>query len=112
MTAGDFIPGDQAFDEGPDYPVIFGVRFTPAIMGVLFALLGLGGAAALLFYLVLPEWDAYQQLKSQVTQSETELQQQAAIRQQIDTAKKIWSKPSNSGTMYSLCLQMSLPLIR
>lgn len=88
MTAGDFIPGDQAFDESPDYPVVFGVRFTPAIMGVLFALVGLGGAAALLFYLVLPEWDAYQQLKSQVTQSETELQQQAAIRQQIDTAKK------------------------
>ncbi|MDX2228935.1 MAG: hypothetical protein NW220_04830 [Leptolyngbyaceae cyanobacterium bins.349] len=89
MTAGgDFIPGDPAFDEGPDYPVIFGLRFTPMVTGILLALLGLAGAAALLFYLVLPEWETYQQLKAKVEQTEVELQQQEAIKQQIETAKK------------------------
>jgi len=87
-VGGDFIPGDQAFDESPDYPVIFGVRFTPAVTGILLALLGLAGAGALLFYFVLPEWETYQQLKSQVEQTEAELQQQATIKQQINTAKQ------------------------
>ncbi|MDX2240412.1 MAG: hypothetical protein NW224_07005 [Leptolyngbyaceae cyanobacterium bins.302] len=89
MTAGgDFIPGDQAFDETPDYPSIFGLRLTPVVTGGLLAILGLAGAGALLYYLVLPEWETYQQLKTQVEQTESELEQQAAIRQQIDTAKK------------------------
>lgn len=85
---GDFIPGDQAFDDTPDYPVVFGLRFTPVVTGILLGLLGLLGAGALFFYFVLPEWETYQQLKAQVEQTETELQQQDAIRQQIDTAKK------------------------
>lgn len=89
MTAGgDFIPGEQAFDEVPEYPVVFGLRFTPAVIGILLALLGLGGAIALLVYLVSPEWETYQQLKTKVEQTEGELQQQANIKQQIDTAKK------------------------
>ncbi len=88
MTAGgDFIP-DQAFDAAPEYPVVFGLRFTPVVTGILLALLGLAGAGALLFYLVLPEWETYQQLKTQVEETETQLQQQEAIKQQISTAKQ------------------------
>lgn len=89
MTAGgDFIPGDPAFDETPDYPVVFGLRLTPTVTGVLLALLGLAGAGALLYYLVLPEWDTYQQLKAKVEQTELEIQQQQAIAQKIETARK------------------------
>jgi len=89
MTAGgDFIPGDPAFDERPEYPVVFGLRLTPAISGALLALLGFAGAAALLFYFVLPEWETYQQLKAKVEQTEADLQQQAVIKQQINTAKQ------------------------
>lgn len=88
MTAGgDFIPG-EAFDERPEYPVVFGLRLTPVVTGSLLAVLGLLGAGALLFYFVLPEWEAYQQLRSQVEQTEGELQQQAAIKQQINAAKQ------------------------
>lgn len=89
MTAGgDFIPGDPAFDDRPEYPVIFGLRLTPAVSGALLALLGFAGAAALLFYFVLPEWETYQQLKAKVEQTEADLQQQAAIQQQVNTAKQ------------------------
>ncbi len=84
---GDFIP-DQAFDAAPQYPVVFGVRLTPMVSGILLGLLGLLGAGALMYYFVLPEWDTYQQLKSKVEQTEAEIQQQAAIAQKIETAKK------------------------
>lgn len=89
MTAGgDFIPGDQAFDEVPDYPTVFGVRLTPAVTGILAALIGLAGAGALAYYLVLPEWEAYQQLTTQVQQTEAEIAQQQQTKQKIEQAKK------------------------
>jgi type IV pilus assembly protein PilO len=89
MTAGgDFIPNDQAFDSAPEYPVVFGLRFTPVVTGIMLALLGLAGAGALLVYLVMPEWEAYQQLKTQVEATEAQLQQQETIKQQINTAKQ------------------------
>ncbi|EKQ69292.1 hypothetical protein OsccyDRAFT_1917 [Leptolyngbyaceae cyanobacterium JSC-12] len=87
-VGGDFIPGDPAFDESPDYPVVFGLRLTPTVTGILLALLGLAGAGALLYYLVLPEWDTYQQLKTKVEQTELEIQQQQAIAQKIEAARK------------------------
>lgn len=88
MTAGgDFIPGDQGLDIEPEYPTIFGLSLTPLVSGVMLAIVGLAGAGALLFYLVLPEWERYQQLQGEVTAAETELEQQAAIAQQIAKAK-------------------------
>lgn len=89
MTAGgDFIPSDQGFDVGPDYPVIFGLRLTPAIQGVLIALLGLLGAGAVLYYLVLPEWTRYQELTAQVNQAEVDVQQQEEVAKKIEQARK------------------------
>lgn len=84
---GDFIP-DQTFEAAPDYPVVFGVRLTPRVSGILLALLGLLGAGALLYYLALPEWEQYQELKAKVDQTEADIQQQEAIVRQIDTAKR------------------------
>lgn len=89
MTAGgDFIPSDQGLDVGPDYPVIFGLRLTPPVQGVLIALLGLLGAGAMLYYLVLPEWTTYQELTAQVAQAETEVQQQEEVAKRIEQARK------------------------
>jgi type IV pilus assembly protein PilO len=89
MTAGgDFIPNDQAFDSAPNYPVVFGLQLTPTVSGILLGILGLAGAGALMYFLVLPEWEQYQQLKAKVEQTETEVQQQQATRQKIETAKK------------------------
>ncbi|MBM0742384.1 hypothetical protein JOY44_12275 [Phormidium sp. CLA17] len=87
-AGGDFIPGDQPFDAGPDHPTVFGIRFTPIVSGIALALLGLIGAGALLFYLALPEWERYQQLDAKVKQTESDIQQQQALLQEIDVAKK------------------------
>ncbi|MCY7392862.1 MAG: pilus assembly protein PilO [Leptolyngbyaceae cyanobacterium CAN_BIN12] len=87
-TSGDFIPGDQPFDAGPDYPTVFGIRFTPTVSGIALALLGLLSAGALLFYLGLPEWERYQQLDAKVKQTENDIQQQQALLQEIGAAKK------------------------
>ncbi|NJP08293.1 MAG: hypothetical protein HC866_01490 [Leptolyngbyaceae cyanobacterium RU_5_1] len=86
-VGGDFIPNDPAYSE-PDYPVVFGIRLTPTVSGVLLALLGLAGAGAIFAYLLSPEWETYQQLKAKVEQTEAELQQKAAIAQQIEAAKR------------------------
>ena len=89
MTAGgDFIPGDQPFGNEPDYPVVFGIRFTPTVSGVLLGLVGLVGAGALAYYLLLPEWEAYQQLDAQVQQTRSEIQQQQQTVQKIEDAKQ------------------------
>ncbi|MGQ9869413.1 hypothetical protein [Leptodesmis sp.] len=85
--SGDFIP-DQTFEAAPDYPVVFGVRLTPRVSGILLALVGLLGAGALLYYLALPEWEQYQELKAKVDETEADIQQQEAIVRQIDTAKR------------------------
>jgi type IV pilus assembly protein PilO len=85
---GDFIPADQPFNAEPDYPTVFGIRFTPMVSGIALALLGLLGAGALLYYLGLPAWELNQQLNAKVQQTEQDIEQQQAILTEIDTAKK------------------------
>ena len=84
MTA-DFIQND--FDSSPSYPTIFGMTLTPPVSGVLLGLLGVGAGAAMIAYLVMPAWEAYQQLDAKVKEKSEQLKQQAAIRKQIQDAK-------------------------
>jgi len=89
MTAsGDFIPNEPNFDAAPAYPVIFGIPITPAVGGVLMALVGLCGGAYLLLNLTQPEWDKYQQLDAKVKDKRQQVEQQQAIAQQVDKAKQ------------------------
>lgn len=88
MTAGgDFIPQDSDFDQGPNYPTIFGVTLTPVVTGVLLATAGLVGAAALWAYLVNPAWENYQTLDAAVKEKSEQLKQQATVKKQIQDAK-------------------------
>ncbi|MCU0551719.1 MAG: hypothetical protein MUC48_20445 [Leptolyngbya sp. Prado105] len=82
----DFMP-DSDFDNSPSYPSAFGITFTPTISGVLLGLLGLGAAGAIASYLVMPAWEANQALDATVKEKTQQLQQQAAIRKQIQDAK-------------------------
>jgi type IV pilus assembly protein PilO len=87
MTAGDFIPQDSDFDAGPNYPVVFGITFTPVISGIALATLGLVSAVALWSYVVSPALEAYQSLDAKVKEKSEQLKQQARIKQQIQEAK-------------------------
>ena len=43
---GDFVPPEDGdYLDEPMNPVVFGVEFTPTIIGILLALAGIGGAA-------------------------------------------------------------------
>lgn len=85
MTA-DFIP-DSEFESTPNYPTAFGITFTPTISGVLLGLLGLIGGGALIYYLVMPTFETNQALSQSVEEKTQQLQQQGAIRKQIQDAK-------------------------
>ncbi|MBW4443775.1 MAG: hypothetical protein KME10_21615 [Plectolyngbya sp. WJT66-NPBG17] len=85
MTA-DFIP-DSEFENTPNYPTAFGITFTPAISGVLLGLAGIAGAGAIAAYLVMPALEANQALDAKVKEKTEQLQQQGAIRKQIQDAK-------------------------
>lgn len=83
----DFMP-DQDFESTPNYPTAFGITLTPAVSGVLLGLLGLGAAGAIVTYLVMPAWETNQTLDATVKDKTQQVQQQAAIRKQIQDAKE------------------------
>lgn len=92
MTLSDdlnFAEQGGAFDEAtPAYPVVFGISFTPPIIGVVVGVLGLVGAVSMLFYLVLPTWDTYQQQQSKSTDLQAQITQKTIKVKQVDQIKQ------------------------
>ncbi|HTL90565.1 MAG TPA: hypothetical protein VL134_14285 [Leptolyngbya sp.] len=82
----DFM-SDSEFENSPSYPTAFGITFTPAISGILLGILGVAGGAAIATYLVMPAFEANQALDAKVKEKSEQLQQQGAIRKQIQDAK-------------------------
>ncbi|RPH90081.1 MAG: pilus assembly protein [Chroococcales cyanobacterium metabat2.561] len=93
---------DRELEEFDEYPIAFGITFTPRNSGIAVAVLGLLGSFYLLFNWVMPAYNALQQLQNdaagkqqQVDQQksglgpaefpkiESQLQQKKAIKQQI-----------------------------
>jgi len=86
-AVGDFIPPDDAdFIDEPSNPVVFGVEFTPLILGVLIALLGLGGSIYGFIKLVQPVAERNTTLRQDITTKESQLASQA---QQLEDIAKI-----------------------
>ena len=71
MTFVDDLMDDQEKEASP-YPAAFGISFTPAVGGGLLFFLGLAGAAALTYFLVMPTGTELATLKSTVDQKELE----------------------------------------
>jgi len=119
MTAGgDFIPNDPNLDEGPSYPVVFGIALTPTIIGILLAVGGIALAAYLFLSLVQPALEKYNDLRQKVQTKEDQVQQAAAIAKQIadananlDAAKKqstdVLSLFANNATLNTLLLDLN-----
>ncbi|MFN7216655.1 pilus assembly protein [Microcystis sp.] len=93
---------DRELEEFDEYPIAFGITFTPRNSGIAAAVLGLLGSFYLLFNWVMPAYNTWQQLQNdaagkqqQVDQQksglgsaefqkiESQLQQKQAIKQQI-----------------------------
>jgi len=89
MTAGgDFIPVDDFDADQPSYPVVFGIRMTPQVNGILLALVGAVGATWLLLNVVRPAWEANQQLRQEIETKRQQLVDQAEIQNQIEQARR------------------------
>lgn len=80
---GDLAPSEFEA-EVKDYPILFGITLTPKVSGILITVLGLGGALYLGSQFVLPAYESFQELKTNVATKEAELQQKAETVKQID----------------------------
>ncbi|QLE59174.1 pilus assembly protein PilO [Nostoc sp. TCL26-01] len=92
MTLSDDLNfAEQAADLDADasaYPVLFGVSFTPKIIGIIVGVVGLAGAVYMLLNLVMPAWDSYQQKQAQSNDLQGQITQKKATVKQMDKVKE------------------------
>ncbi|MEH2168120.1 MAG: pilus assembly protein PilO [Nostoc sp.] len=91
MTLSDDLNfGEQGgeFDrETPAAPVVFGIAFTPKIIGILVGVIGLAGAGYILLNLLMPAWESYQQQQAKSSELQAQIEQKKANIKQIDKVK-------------------------
>ncbi|WP_298915197.1 pilus assembly protein PilO [uncultured Nostoc sp.] len=91
MTLSDdlnFAEHGGEFDSAtPAYPVVFGIAFTPKIIGILVGVIGLAGAAYILLNLLMPAWESYQQQQAKSLELQAQVAQKKANIKQIDKVK-------------------------
>ena len=94
MTAlGDFVPNDADFIDEPINPVVFGLEITPTVLGVLIALVGVGGAGYLFKEKVMPAAAANAKLREEIAIKEQQLVSQA---QELEKIAKIEAALANA----------------
>ncbi|WP_017651273.1 hypothetical protein [Fortiea contorta] len=90
MTLSDDLNfADQSGDElnTPAAPVVFGISFTPPVIGILVAVLGLGGGLYILLNMVMPAWETFQQQQTKVNELQAQIDQKNASIREIDKVK-------------------------
>ncbi|MEH2212807.1 pilus assembly protein PilO [Nostoc sp.] len=91
MTLSDdlnFAEQGGEFDQAtPASPVVFGIAFTPKIIGILVGVIGLAGAGYILLNLLMPAWESYQQQQAKSTELQGQIEQKKANIKQIDKVK-------------------------
>lgn len=75
-------------DAAPPYPVLFGITFTPQIIGAVVAGLGLLGAIYMLLNVVGPAWEGYQEQVKKSTDLQDEVNQKIAQSKQIEKVQQ------------------------
>ncbi|MEL6259626.1 MAG: hypothetical protein AAFS06_02335 [Cyanobacteria bacterium J06631_12] len=84
---GDFVPPDDAdFIDEPINPVVFGVELTPTIIGVMIALVGIGGAGYMYMKMVKPVAEQNATLRTEISDKQAQLVSQA---QQLEDIAKL-----------------------
>lgn len=79
--ADDLAPMEGEEEERSPYPAAFGITFTPMIIGVIAAIVGLGAAGAIGYQFLKPAWDNLQTVKQQVDEKEVQKLQLANLQQ-------------------------------
>ncbi|MBN4004638.1 pilus assembly protein PilO [Nostoc sp. LPT] len=91
MTLSDdlnFAEQGGEFDQAtPASPVVFGIAFTPKIIGILVGVIGLAGAGYILLNLLMPAWESYQQQQAKSSELQAQIEQKKANIKQIDKVK-------------------------
>ncbi|MCM0589739.1 MAG: pilus assembly protein PilO [Gloeotrichia echinulata IR180] len=104
--------------ETPAYPVLFGISFTPKIIGIIAGVLGITGALFLLLNMVMPAWDNYQQqqtksndLQGQLDQKKASIKKIVQVKAALEEAKQqkiqVLGLFSNEKTLDTLLLDLN-----
>ena len=119
MTAlGDLSPNDAGFIDEPTNPVIFGLELTPTILGVLIALVGIGGAGYLYKEKVMPVAAGNTAIRTEIATKESQLVSQAqeleniakieaALAIAMQKRRNVYSLFANADTMDTLLLDIN-----
>ncbi|WP_026730876.1 pilus assembly protein PilO [Fischerella sp. PCC 9605] len=85
----NFVEGGE-LEEGASstYPVVFGITFTPKIIGILVGVLGFAGALYMLLNLVMPAWETFQQQQAKQSELQGQIDQKKATIKQMDKVKQ------------------------
>lgn len=78
---------EGALEQNPGYPVVFGITFTPKVIGILVGFLGVAGAAYVALNLAMPAWEEFQSKQAKQTDLQGQIQQKKASIAQIDDVK-------------------------
>lgn len=85
MTVSEeWSPGEEEQEGGGG---LFGIKFTPTVIGVLIAVAGVAGAVALFMYVLQPEWAKQEELKGKISTKEAEIAQLKIGAAKIEEAK-------------------------
>ena len=118
-AVGDFLPPDDAdFIDEPINPVVFGVEFSPKVIGALIAIVGLGGVGYLFTKVVQPVMTTNATLRADIAAKEGQLVSQAQQLQDIakieaelaaamDRRRGVYSLFANENTMDTLLLDIN-----
>ncbi|MBC1223619.1 pilus assembly protein PilO [Nostoc sp. UCD121] len=80
--------GGEFNSETPAHPVIFGIAFTPKIIGILVGVIGLAGAGYILLNLLMPAWESYQQQQAKSSELQAQIEQKKASIKEIGKVKE------------------------
>ena len=117
----DFTPDEiDEFEGEADYPVVFGITFTPQVAAIAMAIAGLVLGLYILFNFFMPSYSKYQKLKQETNQKQDTVDQQqlgtgdrglVKIEDQLREAQSVQSQVlalfSNEQTLDTLLLNIS-----
>jgi type IV pilus assembly protein PilO len=83
----NFAENNGEFGESPSSPKMFGISFTPQIIGIGVAVVGLAGALYVGLNMIMPAWDNYQQQQGKIAELQGQVDQKKASLRKIDQVK-------------------------